>query len=147
MASNTFLQFVRALLKGDADFDTLTCKIMLLDSALTASELNTLISRADITNELATGNGYLAGGIAQTFTLAAATDATAPGFQLVTYDNIVAGWTNATFVSPAAIIYKNTGDSATDLLMHYLEFTTPISPVNGPVDITYSNSFKVSRGT
>ena len=142
MASAHFTNLLRHIAKGDIDFDTLSAKVMLLSSIPTESNLDTWEFRADVTNEI-TGTGYSAGGIAQAFTLAAL-DASG-NKQAVTYTNIVNGWTNASFSALGAIIYKDTGSAATDILMHLVDFGGTKTASSSNFSITYSQAFALNR--
>lgn len=143
MPSANFTNLPRALAKGDIDFDTLTTKVMLVTSALSESNLDTWVNRSDVTNEVANGDGYATGGIAQAFTLNALD--TTNNLQSVAYTDITNGWTGATFSAAGAIIYKNTGSAATDTLMHYVEFAAALAPVNGNASIDYISTFNIAR--
>ena len=142
MASANFLNLTRALAKADVDFDTITCKVMLVSSIPSEANLDAWANRSDVTNEI-TGTGYTAGGIAQAFTLDAV-DAT-NNRQPVTYTNISNGWTTATFSAVGAIIYKNTGTASTDTLMHMVDFGGTQSCSAGNFSITYSAPFYITR--
>lgn len=143
MPSANFTNLPRALAKGDIDFDTLSAKVMLVTSALSESNLDTWVNRSDVTNEVANGNGYTTGGIAQAFTLNALD--TTNNLQSIAYTDITNGWTAATFNAAGVIIYKNTGNAATDTLMHYVEFAAALTPVNGNASIDYTSTFNIAR--
>lgn len=143
MPSSVFTNFPRALAKGDIDFDTMTTKVMLVTSQLSEANLDVWVNRSDVNNEVANGNGYATGGIAQPFTLLALD--TANNLQAIDYTDIVNGWTAATFNAAGAIIYKNTGNAATDILMHYVEFSTPLAPDAGNANINYTTTFNITK--
>lgn len=142
MASANFTNLPRALAKADVDFDTLTCKVMLVSSVPSEANLDAWANRSDVTNEI-TGTGYTAGGIAQAFTLDAVD--TANNRQSVTYANISNGWTTATFSALGAIIYKNSGTASTDTLLHFVDFSGSQSCSAGNFSITYSAPFYINR--
>ena len=143
MPSATFTNAPRFLAKGDLDWDTMNCKVLLVTSQLSEANIDAFDYRADITNEVANGNGYATGGIAQAYTLDALNTTT--NAQTITYTNITNGWTAATFSAAGAIIYKDTGNAATDILLHYIEFASALTPSNGSASITYNNSFSIAR--
>lgn len=143
MASANFTNLTRHLAKADIDFDTSTFKVLLVTALPSESNLDTWVFRADIANEVANGNGYATGGIAQGFTLDAVD--TTNNRQSVTYTNISNGWTAATFSAVAAIIYQNTGNAATDRLLHLIDFGGTVSCSNGNFSITYSTPFYINR--
>lgn len=142
MASANFTNLTRALAKADIDFDTVTCKVMLLSAVPSETNLDAWANRSDVTSEIS-GTGYTAGGIAQAFTLDAIDNTN--NRQSVTYTNITNGWTTATFTAAAAIIYKNTGTASTDTLMHMVDFGGNVSCTAGNFSITYSTPFYINR--
>ncbi|MGZ8158347.1 MAG: hypothetical protein ACXWT4_06015 [Methylobacter sp.] len=142
MASANFTILPRALAKGDIDFDTLSAKVLLVSSIPSESNLDNWGARADVTNEI-TGTGYSAGGIAQAYTLAALD--TSGNRQVITYTNITNGWTGASFSAVGAIIYKDTGNAATDILMHFIDFGGTVTASSGPFSITYSQGYIINR--
>lgn len=142
MASSNFTNLPRALAKGDVDFDTATFKVLLVSSVPSEANLDAWVYRSDVTNEI-TGTGYTAGGIAQAFTLSALD--TTNNRQGVVYTDITNGWTTATFSAVGAIIYKDTGNAATDLLLHMIDFGGTVSCTAGNYSITYSAPFYINR--
>ena len=144
MASANFLNLTRALAKADVDFDTITCKVMLVSSIPSEANLDAWANRSDVTNEI-TGTGYTAGGIAQAFTLDAV-DAT-NNRQSVTYTNQPAAWPSptATFSAVGAIIYKNTGTASTDTLLHFIDFVGTKTASAGSFALTYTAPFYINR--
>lgn len=142
MASANFSNLPRHLAKGDLDYDTATFKVLLVSSVPSEANLDAWVYRSDVTNEI-TGTGYTAGGIAQAFTLSALD--TTNNRQGVVYTDITNGWTTATFSAVGAIIYKDTGNAATDLLLHMIDFGGTVSCTAGNYSITYSAPFYINR--
>lgn len=142
MASSNFTNLPRALAKGDVDFDTATFKVLLVSSVPSEANLDAWVYRSDVANEI-TGTGYTAGGIAQAFTLSALD--TTNNRQGVVYTDITNGWTGATFSAVGAIIYKDTGNAATDLLLHMIDFGGTVSCTAGNYSVTYSAPFYINR--
>lgn len=142
MASANFSNLPRHLAKGDLDYDTATFKVLLISSVPSEANLDAWVYRSDVTNEI-TGTGYTAGGIAQAFTLSALD--TTNNRQAVTYTDITNGWTTATFSAVGAIIYKDTGNAATDLLLHMIDFGGTVSCTAGNYSLTYSAPFYINR--
>lgn len=142
MASANFSNLPRHLAKGDLDYDTATFKVLLVSSVPSEANLDAWVYRSDVTNEI-TGTGYTAGGIAQAFTLSALD--TTNNRQGVVYTDITNGWTTATFSAVGAIIYKDTGNSATDILLHMIDFGGTVSCTAGNYSITYSAPFYINR--
>lgn len=145
MASFNFTNIAKHLAKADIDWDVATFKVMLVSSVPTTTDTtgnqDTWEFRAAVTNEI-TGTGYSSGGIAQAFTLNALT--LVGGKQTITWTNITNGWTTATFSAVGAIIYLNTGNAATDILLHFVDFGGTVSCTNGNFSITYSTTFDIT---
>lgn len=142
MASANFTNLPRALAKADIDFDVATFKVLLVSSVPSEANLDAWANRSDVTNEI-TGTGYTAGGIAQAFTLDAID--TTNNRQSITWTNISNGWTSASFTAYGAIIYKNSGTSTTDVLLHFVDFGGAVTCSNGSFSITYSTPFYLNR--
>ena len=143
MASANFTNLPRAFAKGDIDFDINTFKVLLVTALPSETNLDAWANRSDVTNEVANGNGYATGGIAQAFTLDALD--TTNNRQSITYTNITNGWTASTFSAVGAIIYKNSGNAATDTLLHLIDFGGTVTCSNGNFSITYSTPFYINR--
>jgi hypothetical protein len=142
MASSNFTNTPRAFAQGTINFGSNTFKVLLVSSIPSEANLDAWANRSDITNEI-TGTGYTAGGIAQAFTLDAID--TTNNRQSVTYTNITNGWTASTFSAVGAIIYKNSGVSTTDTLLHFVDFFATVTCTAGNFSITYSTSFYLNR--
>ena len=96
----------------------------------------------DLTNELATGNGYNAGG----YTLVNKTltyDATSNETRLDADD---AQWTAATFTCRIGCIYKSTGTSTTSPVMGYVDMGADQSVSSGTFTIQW-DATGVLKGT
>lgn len=140
MASFNFDNIARALAKADLDFDTVTLKVLLVTAAPNRA---TMVNRSDMTNELANGNGYATGGIAQAFTLGALD--TTNHRQPITFTDVTNGWTGATFTGVVGcVIYKNSGAAATDTLLHYVEFATVTQPTAGTFSLDYTTPMYIN---
>lgn len=98
---------------GTIDLDTHTFKVMLVASGYTPSASSHSV-KADITNELATANGYTAGGA----TLASVTWTRSGG--TVTWDAADTAWTasGGSITARYAVIYDDT--AASDELVAYV---------------------------
>lgn len=145
MASFNFTNLARALAKAEIDFDSASFKVLLVSSVPTTTDTtgnkHTWIDRADVTNEI-TGTGYTAGGIAQAFTLNAAT--LVGGAQSVSWTDITNGWTSSSFSAVGAIIYLSTGVAANDLLLHFVDFGGTVTCTAGNFSIDYTANFIVT---
>ena len=144
MASTNFTNFTRNLATGGHVFGTDTHKILLCASAPSESNLDSWVNRSDVTGvEVAAGSGYSTGGIAVTLTLDAID--TTNNRQSITPTNITNGWTSSTFSAVGAIIYKNSGSSATDKLITYVDFGGTVSCSSGTFSITFSTPIYITR--
>ncbi len=142
MPSTNFTNLTRALATGGLNFSTNTFKVLLVSAAPTEAQLDAWGNRSDIINEI-TGTGYTAGGLAQAFTLDALD--TVNNRQSITWTNIINGWSAATFSAFGAIIYKNSGTSSTDTLLHFIDFGSLVSCTNGTFSISYSTPLYINR--
>lgn len=115
MASKNFTNLPRALAKGEANFSSMSCKVLLLTSVPTEGNLDSWVNRSDLSGEVANGNGYATGGIAQSFTLDALD--TTNNKQTVTYTNISNGWTSATISAAAAAAAEWEGSAAAVMVL------------------------------
>lgn len=143
MASTNFTNFPRALVSAGHNFTSDTLKVLLVSAAPSEANLDAWANRSDITGIEVTGTGYSAGGIAQPYTLNALD--TALNRQTITLTNIVDGWTGATISAVGAIVYKNSGSSATDKLITFVDFGGTVAVTGGTFSITYSTDLIVSR--
>lgn len=141
MASANFRNFTRNLALGRHVFGTDTLKVILVSSIPSETNLDSWVSRADVTNEI-TGTGYSAGGIAQAYALDALD--TANNRQPITLTNIASGWTAATFSAVGAIIFKNSGTASTDYLMSFVDFGGTVSCSSGSYSVTYSTPIYIN---
>ena len=88
---------------------------------------------ADVTNEIANGNGYTTGG--QTLASAALTLETIAGEELK-FDTADPQWAASTITSAmAAVIYDSTGTDTTDALVMVADFGTAVSTSNGTLTV------------
>lgn len=132
MASGIYHAFFERLARGAGDLQSLTVKCALVTSSYTFDKSHDFFN--DITNELAGGSGYTAGGdtIAVTVTDDDANDRC----------DIVLGeaqWTSATLTARGAVYYVDTGGAAsTDWVIAYLDFTTDRSSSSGTFTISAS---------
>jgi len=141
MASQNFTVIANAIAVGGMLFGTDTTKVLLVTSTPTESNFDTWQNRDDVTNEC-TGTAYTAGGIAQAYTLDALD--TGNNRQSITYADITNGWLSATFSAAGAIIYKDSGSAATDILLHYVDFGGVQSIVTANFSFTYNAPFYIN---
>jgi hypothetical protein len=129
MATFLYDNFLLKLAQAKFDFSADSFKMMLVTSTYVPNR-GTHDFRNDVTNEVAAGGGYTAGGAAITATLALNTGTHVLAFGL---SDVV--WSVATFTARAGVIYKARGGlSSADELVAYIDFGADKSPAG--VDFT-----------
>lgn len=117
MASAFFNNYYEALGNADIDFGANTFKAMLMTTAYTFDKTDAF--RSDLSGE-ASGAGYTAGG--QTLDNVTITQDDTNNRANIDFDNETFSTVTVTDVN-AYVIYKDTGNAATDILVAYIEFT------------------------
>lgn len=108
---------LKAAFNKEVDWDTDTIKVALCTSSYTPDQ-DAHDYFDDITNELATANGYTAGGA----TLASKTITYTGATNKLKLDAADTSWANTAFTARYAIIYLSTGTAATSPLLGYVDF-------------------------
>ena len=140
MASLVYNSFMRDIATGQVDCDTDTFKMMLVTSTYTASKAHA--KRSDITNEVAAGSGYTAGGNACALTVAATDNVNND----VEISFSVTSWTSATITARGGVIYKSRGGaSSADELVGYVDFLSNITSTNGTFAVTVSTPLSLTN--
>lgn len=103
----------KKILDADIDFVANTIKVMLVTASYTP--LATHEFRSSVTNEV-TGTGYTAGGE----TLANKTVTVVGANGVFDADDVI--WAAATITARAAVLYRDTGNPATDPIIAYIDF-------------------------
>lgn len=130
MADVIYNNFKKNLMNGNLDLDTNTFKCMLVTSAYIPNQ-DTHEFRSSVTNEV-TGTNYTAGGV----TLAnkvVGVDTTNDRGEW-DFDDPV--WASSTITARGAVIYKDTGSAATDILVAYIDFGSDKSSSGGEFRLT-----------
>lgn len=140
MPSIVYNSFMRDIATGAVDCDTDTFKMMLVTSTYAPSKSHSRRS-PDITNEVAVGNGYAAGGNACTLTVGTTNNST----NSVDINFSVANWTNATITARGGVIYKSTGTPSQDPLVGYVDFLSNITSTNGTFAVTVSTPLSLTN--
>lgn len=124
------------LVNGDINLGADTLKVILVSSAYVPN-IDTHEDYADITNEIATGGGYTAGGQALSG-VAILTDL--PNDRAALDANDVT-WSASTITAArGAVIYKDTGTPATSKLITYIDFGTDKSSSGGDFTIAWDST-------
>jgi hypothetical protein len=122
----------RDLLNGDITFDgTDTIKCMLV-AAYTHNEAHD--TRSDVSSYEVSGDGYTAGGKTLTGVVVESYGG-ANGAFAVNADDV--SWSNSTISARGCILYKSTGDAATDPLICYMDFGETKSSTNNTFPIQW----------
>lgn len=129
MANLVYNAFKRDIQNGTIDLDTDTIKVLLVTSAYTPSAAHEF--RSSITDEVV-GAGYTAGGQ----TLAGVVVDLNGSSGRFDANNVT--WTSSTITARAAVVYKDTGNPATDNLIGYVDFVTDQSSSNGDFTIQWN---------
>jgi hypothetical protein len=139
MASVIFNSFFADVAKGNIDCDTDAFK-MLLVTATYSPNRDTHAKRSDITNEVAAGGGYTAGG--QTVTVSVTQDNTNDRVDIGIGNP--AGWTSSTITARAGVVYKSRGGANTaDELVAYLDFGADVTSTNGTFSVNVTSPVRI----
>lgn len=141
MASLIFDSFLADVAKGNVDCDTDTFK-MLLVTATYSPNKKTHTKRSDVTNEVAAGGGYTAGG--QTTVVTVTNDTTNDRCDIGIGNP--AGWTSSTITARAAVVYKARGGAASaDELVAYLDFGSDIISTSGTFSVNVTSPLRIQN--
>jgi len=130
MASFAYDSCLRDLQIGAIDSDADTFKAMLVTSSYTANK-GTHAKRSDVTNEVAAGGGYTAGGVTCACTPALNTTAHT---MVLTFAAV--SWAASTITARGMVIYKSRGGaSSADELVGYVDFGSNIVSAGGTFSV------------
>lgn len=141
MADAIFLEAKENMLIRDAgsgiDWDADDMWVLLVTAIPSGANLDAWDFRDDVTNEVAAGSGYSAGGM----DLGAVTVAKDTTNDRVTVDFPDSTWASATFTAAGAIVYKKTGGAAsTDPIFGVWDFGGSKVGGGGNFTIQWSSS-------
>lgn len=128
MASLIYTSYLDDSFRGLINSGTATVKVMLTTATYTEAK-NTHLVRSDVTNEVAAGAGYTAGGASTTIGVTKDTANSRIDIALGT-----ATWTTGagqTLTARKAVYYVGVGTAATDRLIAVIEFGTDQVASNG----------------
>ena len=117
MADVVYNSFKQNIMNGNIDLDTDTIKVALVTSSYTVSQ-DDHEDYADITNEVANGNGYTTGGA----TLASKAVTKDNTDNEGVFDAADTAWTSSTITARGAIVYKASGVAGTSWFIRYIDF-------------------------
>jgi hypothetical protein len=135
MASLVFNHAWDQMIRGALDMDGGTFKVLLTTSGYVENK-DTHEDRADVTNEVANGNGYTTGGNTATVTV---TKDNANDRVVVQLGGTT--WTagaGQTLTARKAVYYLSTGTAANDLLVAVVDFGTDQVASNGTLTLNPS---------
>lgn len=135
MASGIYTGYVKALKRGQIDYQTDVFKVMLVTSVY-VPDFETDDRRDDVTNEVV-GAGYTAGGDVTTLT---ETDDTVNN--RLDYAVADVDWPASSITARGAVIYVDKGASANDILCAYVDFGSDKSTIAGLFTFTASSPLR-----
>lgn len=135
MATTTtfYNSYKKNCLDGTIDLVNDTIKVALVTSSYTPN-IDSHAFFSDITNEVSDSGTYVAGGLALGTKTTTQDNTDNEGV----FDSADYSLTGATITARYAIIYKDTGSSATSPLICYVDFGENRASVNGPFSITWN---------
>lgn len=137
MASRNFSNLARVLATAGVNFESDTFKVMIVNAVPSESQLDTWVSRADVTSEIAATGGYSAGGFPVTVTLGTL-DAVNDRVS-VTVAAADPVYATSTISGVGCVLYKSTGTAASDLLIGFVDWLGTVSSIDGPFRVVFSN--------
>lgn len=143
MSSANFTNLTDHQARAAINFATDTFKAILVTAVPSESDLDTFINRSSVTTEHAATGGYTAGGFSVTASVGAVD--TTNNRTAVTYTCASPTYSSATISAVGCIIYKSTGNAATDKLMHFVDFGGTVSSTSGNFTVTFSTPFYINR--
>jgi hypothetical protein len=140
MASLLYDSLADDVSKGNVVANADSFKAMLVTSAYTPNK-GTHAKRSDVTNEVAAGGGYTAGGTVVTVTVA---KDTVNHKETWTFSN--PSWAAATITAHALVIYKSRGGLASaDELVAYVDFGADVASTGGTFSVTFSTPLTIQN--
>lgn len=131
MASAIFNSFKTKVASGSINLASDTIKVMLVESGYSPDE-DAHEYRDDVTNE-ASGAGYTAGG-AEILNKTVTQDNTN---NRAVFNGDDVSWAASSITARGAVIYKDTGNSATDPLIAYIDFGMDKTSSSGAFSLTW----------
>lgn len=134
MASVIFNSFKTKVASGAINLATDTIKVMLVESGYSPDE-DAHEYRDDVTDE-ASGTGYTAGG--EELLNKTVTQDNTNNRAVFNADDVE--WAASSITARGAVIYKDTGNAATDPLIAYIDFTEDKTSSSGTFAINWNAS-------
>jgi len=128
------LNALKKLIYDLSDNTNTHIKLMLLTNVASPNQ-ETWTSKAEVTNEVAPGGGYTAGGAEL------ATKALTEATRVTKFDGDDVSWANSTITARYAVLYDNSaGSDALRKLILWIDFGTDQSSNNTEFKITWDNA-------
>lgn len=143
MASTNFTNLTDHQARAAINFATDTFKAILVTAVPSESDLDTFINRSSVATEVAATGGYTAGGFAVTASVGAVD--TTNNRTAITYTCASPTYSSSTISAAGCIIYKSTGNAATDKLLHFVDFSGTVASSNGNFTVTFTSPFYITR--
>lgn len=140
---------LKEMAQGTLRFDGNTSfKVLLVGtgSTYTTPPNKSHITRTDFTSNNgaeASGSGYTAGGSAVAFTNNSVTIDGTNNVIKIAIPTV--NWANSTVSAKGAVLYTNTGNSATDKLVAYIDFGGTVSSSASTLSLTFSTELKLQN--
>lgn len=141
MSSKNFLNLADHLARGAINFGTDTFKLLLVSVLPDETEHDTWVNRSEVADEVS-GAGYTAGGVVVTATIGAldTTNNRLP----ITFTDLAPGWAASTLSAVGGIVYKSTGNAATDKLVCSVDFTGTVTSSNGNFSVDFTQPIYIN---
>lgn len=134
MTHTVYNEFLNQLILQGVNLASDDLRVMLMPASYEANK-DTHKYLSDIISQEITGEGYTSRG--KLLANVAVTKQDTADNVKITADDVT--WPNSTITARYAVIYKDTGDDATSLLILCLDFGTSKSSVNGNFTIQWSS--------
>lgn len=137
---------LKEMAQGTLRFDgNTTFKVMLAGTGSTYTVSKNHIIRTDLGGNWAeaNGTGYTAGGAAVTFTNGSVTIDTSNNLIKIAIPTV--NWASSTISAKGAVLYTNTGSSATDKLVAYVDFGGTVSSSASTLSLTFSTPLQLQN--
>lgn len=132
ITSKCFGQFPLKAINKEIDFNTDTIKLALYTSGYTPDQdVHDYFN--DVTNEVATAGGYVAGGK----TVTNCTMTYTAGTNVVKMDADDVTWSASTITARGAVLYADTGNTSTSALIAYTDFGEDKISSSGDFTVTW----------
>lgn len=131
MADVIYNSFFKNLADNNIDLDADTFGLMLVTSSYTPN-VDADVDRADVTNEVS-GTGYTTGGATVANTATTQDDTN----DLVKFDGDDVTWSGSSITARGAVLYKDAGAAANDLLVKYFDFGSDQTSVSANFTVQF----------